>query len=71
MSDTFLIDRGEWICIHDIEFGIGGKETAGVVPAHSKRGLRQVICAEAEEIGVARDLIGHERGARDFNHCPD
>ena len=68
---TFLIDRCKRICINDVELGISRKKTAGIVSAHSHCGLREIVRAKTEELGVARDLIRHERGAWDFNHCSD
>src|SRR6516165_7127628 len=67
-SDAFLIDRCKRICIDDIELGVSWKKTAGIVPAHSERCLRKIVRAKAEELGVARDLVGQEHGARNFDH---
>src|SRR4030095_1129057 len=69
--NTFLIYRGKGICIDNIAFSVGGEETAGIVPAHSERWLREIVGAEAKELSVARDQIGDKGGARNFNHCPD
>jgi hypothetical protein len=39
--------------------------------AHAQAGLREVVGAEAEEVGALRGLVGGERAARDFNHRAD
>src|SRR5439155_5114751 len=70
-SDPLLIDRRERICIDDVEFGVSREETARVIPAHSESRLGKIVRAETEELGIAGDLVGHERRARDFDHCPD
>src|SRR5438552_8959904 len=70
-ANALLIDRRERICIHNVELRVGGKKTAGIVPAHSQRRLCEIVCAKTEELGVARDLVGHERSARDFDHRAD
>ena len=70
-ANALLIDRRERICIHNVELRVGGKKTAGIVPAHSQRRLCEIVCAKTEELGVARDLVRDERCARDFDHCPD
>src|SRR5439155_16852044 len=70
-SDTFLINRCKRICIHDIELGISGQETARIIPAHSECRLREIVRAKAEELGAPRALVRHERSARNFDHCPD
>src|SRR4029450_9387023 len=70
-SDAFLIDRCERIRIDDVEFGISREETAGVIPAHSESCLGKIVGAETEELGIAGDLVGHERRARDFDHRSD
>ena len=46
-------------------------ERAGVskiVAAHAQARLREVVRAEAEELGRVRDLVRRERAARHFDH---
>ncbi len=57
--------------LHDLQVLIDGQEAAGVVAAHAQRGLGEVVGAEAEELGVLRDLVGDERGAGHFDHRAD
>src|SRR5207244_4638860 len=71
LTDAGLVDRGEWIPLHDFQLLIRGQERAGIIAAHAERGLRQVVGAEAEELPVLRDLLGQERAARHFNHRAD
>ena len=62
------VDRGERILLDDLEVLIGGQERAGIVAAHAERGLGEIVRAEAEELGFLGDLVGHDAGARDFDH---
>ena len=68
---TFLIDGCKRICIDDIELGISGKKTAGIVSAHSHCGLCEIVRAKTKELGVARNLIRHQGSTRNFDHCSD
>ena len=47
------------------------QEVVDVVARDAERGLRQVVGAEAEELGFFGDLIGGEGGARQFDHGAD
>src|SRR5579884_6466 len=67
---ALLINGYERVCLHNIALQICGKEAPGIVPAHCEGGLGEVVRAEAKELGVAGDLVGHERRARNFNHGP-
>jgi hypothetical protein len=60
--------RPQGLLLHDLELGVGRQEAAGVVAAHAQRGLREVVRAEAEELGGLRDLVRRERATRDFDH---
>ena len=46
-------------------------EVARVVAAEAERGLRQVVGAEAEELGVLGDLVRGQRSARNLDHRAD
>ena len=70
-TNASLIDGCERVRIHNVELGVSRKKTAGIVPAHSQRGLCKIVCAKTEELGIACDLVRDERCARDFDHCPD
>ena len=39
-----------------------------VVAGEAKRSLRQVVGAEGEEVGLPRDLVGSDAGARELDH---
>src|SRR5436309_13689891 len=67
-SDALLINRSKWICIDNVDLCVRRKETAGVVPPHSKRGLSAIVRAEAEELGITRNLVRHTACARDADH---
>ena len=49
----------------------GIKEAGRIVAAHAERRLRQVVRAEAEELGDRRDLVGRQGAARDLDHRAD
>ena len=70
-ADPPLVDRRERIRVNNIELRISRQKTSGIVPAHPERRLRKVVCAETEELGVTRDLVGQECRARDLDHCPN
>src|SRR5262249_23393786 len=71
LANARLIHRGKWVFLDDFEFLIRSEERARVIAAHAKRGLREVVRAEAEELGGLRDFIRCEWPARDFNHRAD
>src|SRR5512133_3881744 len=66
LADASLIDGGKRILLHDVQFGIGWEEAAGIVAAHPEGGLGEVVGAEAEELSILRNLIGHESASWDF-----
>jgi len=45
---------------HDLVFGVGAEEAAGVLTLYAEESLGVFIRAEAEELGGLRDLIGGE-----------
>ena len=49
------------------------REEAGldVVARQAERGLREVVRAEGEEVGLLRDPVGDEARARELDHRPD
>ena len=57
-ADAVVVDRLERIVRHDVVLAVVVDEAAVVVAAHAERGLRQVVGAEAEELGLLGDLIG-------------
>jgi hypothetical protein len=48
-----------------------GRNTPDVVTRVAERELRQVVGAEAEEVGDLRDLVGGDRRTRDLDHGAD
>ena len=50
LSNTSLVDRGEWVLLDDLEFCVMRQEAARIVAAHAESGLGQVIRSEAEEL---------------------
>jgi len=55
--------RPQGLLLHDFEFLVARQEAPGAVTRHAERGLREVVGAEAEELGGLRDLVGGERTA--------
>ena len=68
LAHARLVNRSERIRLHDFQFGVGGQERAGIVAAHAEAGLRQIVRAEAEELGGLGNFVCRERAARDFDH---
>ena len=66
-----LVDRLERIVGNDVVLAIVIDVAGVVVAAHAHRGLRQVVGAEAEELGLLGDLIGADRGPRHLDHRAD
>jgi hypothetical protein len=54
-----------------ISRGSTREELARVVAREAERRLRQVVRAEAEELGTFGDLVGRQRGARQLDHRAD
>ena len=48
-----------------------GQERVDVVAAVAERHLRQVVGAEAEEVGRLADLVGGQRSPRNLDHRAD
>src|SRR5438132_2703875 len=63
LADAGRFDRRERVVLHDLELGVVRKKRSRVVSRHAEPGLREVIGAEAEELGRLRDLVGRERAA--------
>ena len=64
LPDAGTIQHLERVGGEDPLFNVEGQEAPGVVAAEAIGRLRQVVRAEAEEVGVGGDLIGEECGAR-------
>src|SRR6185369_10770269 len=65
LADAVAVDRGERVVPQDPPVDVGREEgPLGVVPGDADRGLRQVVGAEAEEVGVGGDLVRADRCAR-------
>ena len=69
---TGRVERLERRAVEDLHVDVAAKDpTLDVVAAEPERGLGQVVGAEREEVGVARDLIGDQAGARQLDHRAD
>src|SRR5262245_34491478 len=68
---AFLIEYSEGVSLEDFLVFVVARELRVIVAREAHRGLREIVGAEAEELGFARDLIGEQRGARDLDHSAD
>src|SRR3546814_16756896 len=71
LAHTFDIQADERVLGIDALFDIGRQEPACVIARDAKRGLGQVVGAEAEERAHFCDLARHQRGARKLDHRTD
>ncbi len=70
-ADAVAVERHERIGRDDALRLVDAEKARRVVAADAVGGLRQIVGAEREELGRLRDLAGHERGARQFDHGAD
>ena len=71
-ADAGPVDRLERAAVHDLLLDVLGQEAAlHVVAREAERGLREVVRAEREEVGLLGDPVGHEAGPRQLDHRPD
>ena len=59
------------IGLEDFQILVFFRELRVVVAREAHGGLRQIVGAEAEELGFFGDLVGGEGGARDLDHGAD
>src|ERR1019366_5593219 len=71
LADAFLIEHRERVGLKDFGGFVVFLEPRIVVAGETHGGLREVVGAEGEELGLFGDLIGGEGGAGDFDHRPD
>src|SRR6516164_7085143 len=71
LSNARLINGCERVALYDFQFLVVRQETSGIIPAHSKSRLGQVVCAKAEELSVLRNLVCHQSATRNLYHCSD
>src|SRR5262249_46406913 len=70
-ADALGIERLERVgCEHAslLLVDVVRQEAAGVVAREAHRSLCEVVGAEGEELGAFRDLVGHQRCARELDH---
>ena len=71
LADAGGIELGEGVELVDLVLVIRGQELACIVAREAEGHLRQVVCAEAEEICLLGDIVGRESGAGNFDHGAD
>src|SRR5271167_4213569 len=68
-ANALAVDRLERGAIDDVCAAVLGQDPPlDVVAREPEAGLRQVVCAEGEEVRVLGDLTGYETGARQLDH---
>src|SRR5688500_8611961 len=68
LSDAVRVEHLEGIVADNFSLDVSRQKAAGIVTTQAKRGLRKVVSAKREEVGVCGDAISHQRGARQFDH---
>src|SRR6202007_859361 len=63
LAHTASVNRGTRSVFHDLELLIVRKETTGIIPAHTQRGLGKIVRAKAKEFCILGDFIGHNRSS--------
>ena len=71
LADPVGVERHERVVLENAGLLIGADEARRVVARDAVGGLRQIVGAEAEELGALGDLAGEQRGARQFDHRAD
>ena len=70
-TDAGRVDRLERILLEHPLLDVRGEERSDVVAAEAESHLREVVGAEAEEVGDLGDLVGGDGRARDLDHGAD
>ena len=70
LPHTRLINNSKWIVSDNFLLLIMRQEGAGIITAHTKSRLRQVIGSETEELCCLSNLIRSDGATRHFNHGP-
>src|SRR5712692_5615579 len=65
------VERDEGILLEQAVLDVVVQELARIVAAQAEAHLREVVGAEGEELGLARDVVRGQRPARDLDHRPD
>jgi hypothetical protein len=68
LADAIAVEDLERVVIEDTGLDIEWQERCRVVARDAVRGLREVVRAEREELRLAGDVRGHQRGARQLDH---
>src|SRR6476661_10860196 len=68
LANPGLVKDLEWIVGKDATVHIGGQEAAGIVSRQPISSLGEVVCSEGKELGLASDLVGGQRRARQLDH---
>src|SRR5579863_3336668 len=62
-AHAVAIDRGKRILLQNPLRKIGGQNFVHIVAGEAKRGLREIVGAEREELGLFGDFISYEASA--------
>src|SRR5437588_520892 len=64
LADAVLVEHLERVVLENTVLHVERQKTTGVVARQAERRLREIVGPEREEVGLLRDLVGGERGAR-------
>ncbi len=70
-ADALGIEDRERIVGQNAAVDVRRQEAAGVIARQAERGLREVVGAEREEVGVLGDAVGDHARARQLDHRAD
>src|SRR2546423_6801552 len=71
-ADSIPIEDLERVRRDDLFLDVSREEALlGVVARDAQHGLREVVGAEREELGLRRDLVRDDAGTRDLDHRPE
>src|SRR5664279_3319085 len=68
LPDALAIEYCERVLLQNALRKIGRQELVDVVARETEGRLREIVSAEAEELGFLGDLIGNQRSARQLDH---
>src|SRR5437868_308819 len=71
LAHALDVERREGIVLQDAALLILLQERRRIVTAEAKRGLREVVGAEAEELRRLGDFAGAQGGTRQLDHGAD
>src|SRR5436309_225242 len=68
---TFLVDRDEWVSLHDFQLSVMWQKRSAVITAHTQGGLSQIVRTETEELRCSGNLVSGQGASRHLDHGAD